>query len=289
MTRTAQLFCFYILYSGVIFAQDEVKSIRISEFHFQNGLDWHSFQPLSLEDCNELAPNSMMNQLDLSEFQSNAYYMYSGSFSISSMSYQSIQLGLSLKAKPSSIWRIGINHGSTALLSKGLSRSEIVRYDTLTSSQTGEEYYIDSTYSESYFVNYGSKQLRFETALIFGTNKEKRWSIYAGLGLSFGISYNSETMISYSSNSGVSGVNSTYDTAGDYTSKSENFRNKMNSSSSIFIPMGVDFRIGKNRDFWNRIHLYYEIKPSVTFTSIPELRLFTSVNMISSFGLKVTI
>jgi hypothetical protein len=68
----------------------------------------------------------------------------------------------------------------------------------------------------------------------------------------------------------------------------EYFENKMNFSTSIFIPMGVDFRMGKNREFWKRLHLYYEMKPSITYTAIPELKRITTVNLINSFGIKVT-
>ena len=68
----------------------------------------------------------------------------------------------------------------------------------------------------------------------------------------------------------------------------EYFQNKMNFSTAIFIPMGVDFRMGKNREFWKRLHLYYEMKPSITYTAIPELKRITTVNLINSFGIKVT-
>lgn len=136
-------------------------------------------------------------------------------------------------------------------------------------------------------MRYSSQQLRLESSVIFRTNPAKRWSLYAGAGLSFGLSYKAETYINYFAYSSVSGLASEYSGSQNYQSKTEHFKNKMTTSTSLFVPMGVDFRIGKNREFWKRIHLYYEMKPSVTFTSIPELNTFTRVNMINTLGLKI--
>jgi hypothetical protein len=135
-------------------------------------------------------------------------------------------------------------------------------------------------------MDYRSQQLRIESSLIYRTNAEKRWSVYAGIGASLGLSYNAQTHISYSTTDYFSGNYA--NNSGSYDYGFEHFRNKTNISTSVFVPMGVDFRIGKNKEFWKRLHLYYEMKPALSFLSVPELRTFTSVNMINSFGLKVT-
>jgi hypothetical protein len=285
MSRIAQLLCFYFLYSGVIFAQDEVKSIRISEFHFQNGIGFNSGQHFGLADYKILAPSSELLTNDFSTFQGNEYFIFNGP---TSSSYQTIQLGLTFKSNPNPLWRIGISHIALGDISKGFSKSTIVPYDTLTSSQTGQQYFLDSTYSENYNTRYSAQQLRLETSLIYRTDPSKRWSVYTGLGASFGISYNAQTVIEYTSYNNASTMNEYYTTTEQGKNIVEYFQNKMNFSTAIFIPMGVDFRMGKNREFWKRLHLYYEMKPSITYTAIPELKRITTVNLINSFGIKVT-
>jgi hypothetical protein len=137
-------------------------------------------------------------------------------------------------------------------------------------------------------MSYSAQQLRLESSVIIRTNPAKRWSIYAGAGMSFGVSYKAETYINYFAYSSNSAYNANYDYASNVQSSSEHFRNKMSISTSLFVPMGIDFRIGKKREFWKRLHLYYEMKPSLTVTSIPELRTSTQVNMINTLGLKIT-
>lgn len=271
---------------GAIQAQETTKGLRISEFHIQNGMAYSSMQNYELSDFQSLAPGSMLLKNDFTGFNNNSYYIFNGARGFNGNSYQSIQLGITFNNKANPLWRIGISHGSSNSFSAGLSKETVTPYDTLTSSQTGEQFYSDSVHSESYFMDYRSEQLRIESSLIYRTNPEQRWSVYAGIGISVGLSYNAQTNINYSTSDNVSGnYGNNY---GDYTYASEHFRNKTNISTAVFVPMGVDFRIGKNKEFWKRLHLYYEMKPSLTFLSVPELRTFTSVNMINSFGLKVT-
>jgi hypothetical protein len=276
-----------ILVTGTIQAQNRDNGLRISEFHIQNGMGFNSMQNYSLSDFQSLAQNSMLLKNDLADFNTNSYYMFNGARGTNGSSYQSLQLGLTFNNKANPLWRIGISHGSSNSFSAGFSKDTYTPYDTLTSSQTGEQFYVDSVHSENYFMDYRSQQLRIESSLIYRTNVEKRWSVYAGIGASLGISYNAHTHISYSTSDYVSSnYSSTY--SSNYYDVTEHFRNKMNVSSSVFVPMGIDFRIGKNKEFWKRLHVYYEMKPSLSFLSVPELRTFTSVNMVNSFGLKVT-
>lgn len=266
-------------------AQEGAKSIRVAEFHVQNGIVFNSGQHFGLADYKTLAPNSELLANDFSTFQGNDYFIFNGP---SSSSYQSIQLGLTFKSNPNPLWRIGISHISLGDISKGFSKSTIVPYDTLTSSQTGQQYFLDSTYSENYNMNYSAQQLRLETSLIYRTNPENRWSVYAGIGLSFGLSYNASTRIDYNSYSYSSSYDQSYDYSNLGQDKREYFENKSNWSTSVFVPMGIDFRLGKKREFWKRLHLYHEMKPSITYTTIPEVKRLTNVNIVNSLGLKVS-
>jgi hypothetical protein len=99
-------------------AQEGAKSIRVSEFHVQNGIVFNSGQHFGLSDYKTLAPNSDLLANDFSTFQGNDYFIFNGP---SSSSYQTIQLGLTFKSNPNPLWRIGISHISLGDISKGFS------------------------------------------------------------------------------------------------------------------------------------------------------------------------
>lgn len=284
MLKTIFAFAFGIYSSQ---AQESTKGLRISEFHVQSGMDISLMENADLSDFQSLAPNSILLNNDFSEFTSGSYWKPMGPMGFRGNSFQSIQLGLTFKNNPSPLWRIGISHVSSNM-SAGYFNETNTPYDTLTSSQTGEQYYVDSVKIENYFMSYGSQQLRIETSLLYRTNPEKRWSLYAGIGMSLGISLNAQTRINYNTYSFVSGLSNNNSYLNNYEEIHEKIVNKTNITSSVFVPMGVDFRIGKNREFWKKIHLYYEMKPTLSFASIPELTTLTSINLSSCLGLKVT-
>lgn len=284
--KKLQLLLFALFVVNGITAQENTPKIRLSEFHFQNGIVFNSNQRFGVMDFKRLAPNSELLAQDLSSFYGNNDFF--DNFPNSS-NYTSIQLGLTFHSKPNPLWRIGISHVVLGDISKDFSRYTTLPYDTLTSSQTGEQYFLDSIYDEGLSMRYSAQQLRLETSLIFRTDPLKRWSLYAGVGMTFGISYMATTTIDYRISSSLSSSNfQSYYSTNDYQEKQEYFMNETNWSSSFFIPMGVDFCLGKKREFWKRMHVYYEMKPSITYTSIPELKRITNVNMINSFGLKVS-
>ena len=196
------------------------------------------------------------------------------------------------KANP--LLRLGISYFSGTSITSAFYKEERFPYDTLTSSQTGQVIYIDSINSKSYSMNYSSEQLRLDASLIFRTNPEARWSLFAGIGVNAGLSINASTDIYFNryESSDTRFINgngsSPYGYSNTDNSKSENFKNKSNFGLSTYIPMGVDFRIGKKKEFWKRTHLFYELRPGVNITSIPELRTITNSSIQHGIGLRVS-
>ena len=149
---------------------------------------------------------------------------------------------------------------------------------------------------ESYDMNYETDQVALEASLIYRTNPQARWSVYGGIGMTAGLSINANTSIDYWKSRGVS-MNGNepgyypypiyYSSQG--TGLSETFRNKSSFAQSFFFPLGVDFRIARKNDFWKRLHLFYEMRPGLLFTFIPETRTVTEAFFQSTFGLRVEI
>lgn len=277
-----------VILSLVIFsnsnAQEKTPRVRISEFHLQAGFQYYPAENTSLEDFQKLAPNSILLKEDLPSHNSIGYYNGRGNFS-------SVQLGLTFKNHPNALLRVGISNMGVSGLQNRFEKQTYFPYDTLTSSLTGEQTFIDSVSSQSYFMNHSSRQIRLDAALIFRTDASARWSLFAGIGASLGVNYNATTYISYYRNNYINNQNGNdhyYSYSNNGSEKTESFTAKNYLTTTAYVPMGVDFRIGKNQAFWKRLHLYYEIKPSISMTQIPALRTITTVNMTQALGLKVS-
>ena len=46
--------------------------------------------------------------------------------------------------------------------------------------------------------------------------------------------------------------------------------------------------LGKKKEFWKRTHLFYELRPGINITSIPELGTITNSSNQHGLGLRVT-
>lgn len=268
-----------------------IKKISIHDFYIQTGMLFERNTNATLTDFKILAPQSVLLSNNLTDYSSS-----SDAFIITGNTMFSAMLGLhfsdkqktSLKTNP--LLRLGITYFSGRALTGSLYKENSKPYDTLTSAQTGQTIYIDSVTLERYGMNYSYEQLRIDGSLIFRTNPGARWTIYSGIGVTAGISINAQTDIYYYIDKHTEQANnanySSYN--GTVTFDREKIRNKNNFGASAFIPLGIDFRIGKKREFWKRLHLFYELKPGINITSISELRTITNASLQHGLGLRVS-
>jgi hypothetical protein len=263
------------------------QKIKITELHISNGTGFGGQINGSIDDFKTLAPSSSILAMDFSQFNPQGFPTYQTPGMNLSSTY-SLQLGLQCVKKPNITCRVGITHVSNGgVLSAFGSYSQSFPYDTLTSSQTGEQIFLDSTNTKYYSMNHSNQQIRLDGALIFRMFPEKRWSIHTGLGATLGMSYQSNTNISYWESSSM--FSSYYD--GNYynqqNGEQESYKNKNSVGASLYIPFGVDFCIGKKREFWMPFHLYVETRPSLNINSINGIGTTFSTGMSSALGLRV--
>ncbi len=268
--------------------------MNITNVYVLLGFALHTRQVSTLSDFKKLAPESILLDSNFNGYSSsqnsfadNGGFVFSTLVGINFLNHTKT----AYKANPQ--LRLGVSYRSGLSLSRSLHKETNTPYDTLTSSQTGEMIFIDSVTTDNYFMKYHNEQLRMHLSIIFRTNPKARWSLYGGAGLTAGINFNSHTEINYShQNSTRSKMNSgdyTVDSFGDNEFTTEEFNNKNGFGFSVFIPLGIDWRVGNKREFWKRLHLYYELSPEIDFTSVPELRTFVSSGAISNFGLRVSL
>lgn len=274
------LFSIALLSLGTAQAQ-----ISINEIYLQSGAFFGQTKG-SLADFQTLAPSSSILQQDLSAYQSSPIY----SFNLPGQS-QTLSLGLKLAKLPNATLRLGVMHtGQRNALSAGGSYTETFRIDTLTSSQSGEQFFIDSFSTHSYHANYTQEQLRLDASLIFRYKADKRWSFFGGIGANFGLSYNAATTIHHR----VSPYGDYYGYGffndimfNDFgTHETETFENKGGFGLGVYAPLGIDFQVGKKREFWKPMHLYMELRPGFNVNQIAGLGTTFSAGNFSNVGIR---
>lgn len=274
------LFSIALLSLGTAQAQ-----ISINEIYLQSGAFFGQTKG-SLADFQTLAPSSSILQQDLSAYQSSPIY----SFNLPGQS-QTLSLGLKLAKLPNATLRLGLMHtGQRNALSAGGSYTETFRIDTLTSSQSGEQFFIDSFSTHSYHANYTQEQLRLDASLIFRYKADKRWSFFGGIGANFGLSYNAATTIHhrvspYGDYYGYGFFNDImFNDFGMH--ETETFENKGGFGLGVYAPLGIDFQVGKKREFWKPMHLYMELRPGFNVNQIAGLGTTFSAGNFSNVGIR---
>ena len=267
--------------------------IKITEVYVQTGFVAHNKAVNTLDDFRKLAPQSTLLDSNFNGYSShsnaftnNVGFAFSTLVGINFLNHQKTNYNSNPQL------RLGISYMSGISMSRSLRKEDTKPYDTLTSSQTGEIILIDSVSTNHFNMQYNNEQLRLHASLIFRTNPKARWSLYTGAGITAGMSFNAHTQIGFShSNSTTVNNSGNYygDTYGSYDQTTEDFINKNSFGFSAFIPLGVDWRVARKREFWKRLHLYCELGEQIDFSTVPELRTYTSSGITFSLGLRVTV
>ena len=183
---------------------------------------------------------------------------------------------------------LGILYAGRTELTGYFTRITRTPYDTLTSSQTGEVFYIDSVRRSTYAVEYSAERFGLNASLTWRT--KGRWSIYGGVGLAGGLLMNARTDVYHSLYDSVDGPAVGPWDGPDGRSvpggASESFRNGTGWWVSVYAPIGLDFRIARKGELWGRLYLYTELRPQLVFQGLPELGTGTSFGMQNILGLR---
>jgi hypothetical protein len=287
-------------------SQKKIKRISIRDVYVQTGGISGRSLPGTVDDFRSLAPESVLLSNDLSGYSASApnrgeyrtadpAVITNGMFSAALGIQFSDKEKTGYKANPQ--LRIGFNYFSGTNLRCTLYKEEHNPYDTLLSAQTGDEVYLDSMYVKEYAMEYRSDQIRLDASLLYRTNPAARVSLFTGIGITAGTSINALTQVHYNQSGEVQATDANgnsvyeyYSADGNYSTtydQVERFINHTNYGVSAYMPMGIDFRCGKRREFWQRTHLFFELRPGINGLSIPELPERVNACMQYGFGLKI--
>jgi hypothetical protein len=263
-------------------AQEEDKKVSISDVYLMTGSNYMTAPLENVSVFQQMVPESILLNQDLTGFQEGPFYKGTMPGSNSS---SSLMIGLNVSKNPNAQLRLGFNHRVGIYAHTNYYKNESTPYDTLTSSQTGEQFFVDSTHTTSLYANGISEYLGVEGSMIFRTSNEERWSFYAGFGLSLGFCFNNRITVIQNEYNFVSGYYGSSNYADN--TKTEYLKSDGYLSTTLFFPLGIDFTTGKKRDFWKRVHLFAELRPSLTVASIPNYETTINPAMNGNLGLRI--
>lgn len=150
--------------------------------------------------------------------------------------------------------------------------------------------YSDSLIAYNTGIQYTNKVIHLDISWIFRLNEEKTFSLFGGIGISPGLIYNARTELRYhtsppysitrsmSQNNGTnySVYSNVYGFSGGYgNTEFHTIRNKPGFACTVYIPVGLNIRLGKKSEFWKHLNFYMEFRPSLVLQNTPELGGFS--------------
>ncbi|HOZ41458.1 MAG TPA: hypothetical protein PLL25_11675 [Flavobacteriales bacterium] len=188
--------------------------------------------------------------------------------------------------------RAGISYAGTQNLRAGLDRTTRAPYDTLTSSQTGDQTFVDSVFSDRIRVQHTAQRVGLNAAIIWRSSG--RWSVYGGVGVAGGPVLNARTEVWQDGNRDVAEREESTDDVDliapwdlPLPNTSEVYRNATGWWFSMYVPFGIDLQLARKKTFLSRVHFLIEVRPQLAHQGTPELGTRTSIGQQTLSGLRL--
>jgi hypothetical protein len=277
----------YFLIFQTVYSYGQSKRLKLSEIAISYGLQKDIYNDLTFNDYKSIAPNSEIfsnansnysyhNQaLNNSYFNSNFY----SNFFLGN-------IGLSHEKYKNGLFRIGFHYFfKHDQFSTYAYQSNFIGNDTVFTNQ-GTPVYLDIYRSKKIIANSSSKKILFDLSYIHKLPEEHQIVMYSGFGFLMGIGYQSILKTSYDEIIGPSGLNQYAGSTVSYNR--EELKIKPYLLSSVYIPLGLDIKLGKKNNFMNRIHLFLEIRPAISLIKFPTAKSIPLISGNTNLGVKVS-
>lgn len=280
------IFIFFLFVQTVpIFGQS--KKIKLSEISFFYGIQIDRHKELNYYDFKSMVSNSLIFSDEKSNFSYHNLSLGNSTFNNSFASYLlTSTIGFSFEKFKNGLFRTGLIYGNTKnQFNTDAYHSEIIGHDTLYSSQ-GTPIYIDVSRTKILHSNLSSKKVLLDISYIYKFPEEHKIVMYGGLGLLFGIGFNSNIVTNYYESVGVAGSSILPTTIAN---NHEDLKLKPYFLSSIYVPLGLNIRLGNKNNFLKNIQIFGEIRPIISFLKFPTTRTFFLVGENTNLGIKVNL
>lgn len=277
-----------VLFSTILvlngFSQKD-PSVIVSDFTLYFGTAGGESESLTEQELLDLAPSAREILFsDDDEFYTN-YFDYSDSFIFNAALGLKFAKDGSESISHNPTLRLGISYENSRPLDFYRGSSETFRIDTLVSTQTGQLYFVDSTYSRSLSGQYLSERIKIDAAIVFRTSQEKRLSLFAGAGFTVGLSFNNKTDVSLYESSSVDDFDSLFELSSTER-ETVIIPNEGAFVASAYVPFGLEYRLSNSHPVWSQLYLSYEMRPSLEVFEVPELKTLTLARFQALFGFR---
>jgi len=189
--------------------------------------------------------------------------------------------------------RVGLCYAGTMNRSATLQRTIREPYDTLTSSQTGEQFLVDSVFRDRIWLDHSAERMGVSASLIWRTRG--RWSLYGGVGFAGGPLLNARTEVRWTVSNTVEPHRDTADEEPYFGFNGEDgtdevleaYRNGNGWWLATNLPIGLDFQLARRGLFFSRLHLFNEVRPQMVVQGTRESGTSSSFGAQSVFGLRL--
>lgn len=186
--------------------------------------------------------------------------------------------------------RVGFIHAGWNDRQAILRRTLRTPYDTLVSAATGEQFLVDSIHGSTYYILTQAERIGLDASLVWSTMA--RWSLYGGVGVMGGPSFNARTSVDLHQYEGVAAAgsqNANYPQGGIHENENGTTKRGTGWWMAAYVPIGLDFTLSREHAFWKQMHLYYEMRPQLVVQGSPELDNTVGTGLLAQFGIRMTL
>jgi hypothetical protein len=281
------------------FSQDSIqkstekRKFQFTDFSFSAGFSGVNNSKLSLQTYQSLVPESSILNKDLSlyNFGNSLFSSSYNNFRIKTPFNLLVGLKLSDPANSSKMdfsIRAGLTINKFSNNTTYGNKSNTINYATDTNSL--DITYYDSIKNDNIYMYFSGTYIQFDGAILLKTKSNSKFSFHTGLGFNSGTVFNSYVNI-YETQSIMLSIMTTNSRSTIYresNSKNETYEIKKGSYTQIYIPVGFNYRLSKKNEFLQKVELFSEMRPNISFIKIAHLN--TQINLSNSilFGCRIT-
>lgn len=272
-TRTISL-CFLLMAATTSFAQQErlpIVQLPLSgDLHFslQCGFGDVGDFSMSTANWNKYTPDFQIPADSLNYSSGEMMNLYTHTYTLATVEYSYKWKFMNAKKIVSS-YGIVLGSGVGYSANQNWYKMESFPLDTLTSSQTGNQIYIDSTTSHYKGRSFNSSELIVGITQRFQTNPNRRVSLHFGINAMLGFSVNEQiTTYSYESTS----VYPYFD--GYYTDEQSDYQQQTVASAPsvrsllVQVPLELSIRPWLRKEALSSLSVGVSVRPSLKYVSV---------------------